>query len=103
VKPSQKLFQLVWDQFLLPRALKKYRIDLVHNTRSATSIFNPCYSVVTIHDAAPLIHPKTEKLINRLYWRFQIPLAAKHADRIITVSDPLKRMLQIVLIFQMTK
>lgn len=91
VKPDNIYFQLIWDQVLLPISLKKEKVDLVHNTKSSTSIINPCYSVVTIHDIIPIVYKQTEKFTNYLYWNLQIPLAAKHANQIITVSESAKK------------
>jgi glycosyltransferase involved in cell wall biosynthesis len=43
--------------------------------------------VVTLHDLIPLRHPETEKLAARLYWRLQIPIAARRSSFVITDSE----------------
>jgi len=91
VKLPNKALCLLWDQILLPMKHRTDDVDLIHNTKSAGSLFNNCKSVITIHDIIPIIFPETEKILNRLYWGVQIPLAAKYADHIITVSDASKK------------
>jgi glycosyltransferase involved in cell wall biosynthesis len=43
--------------------------------------------VVTLHDLIPIKHPETEKFAAQMYWRLQIPIAAKRSDFIITDSE----------------
>jgi glycosyltransferase involved in cell wall biosynthesis len=43
--------------------------------------------VVTLHDLIPLKHPETEKFAAQLYWRLQIPIAARRSTFIITDSE----------------
>jgi len=43
--------------------------------------------VVTLHDLIPITHPETETWKAQLYWRLQIPIAARRASFIITDSN----------------
>lgn len=75
-----------WEQFLLPRYLKKLDADL---------LFSPCNTgplsvskqVVTIHDASVFKRPEDYSEYFVKWYRFLLPLLAKKAARIITVSE----------------
>ncbi len=86
IPPSHFLFRLLREHILLPIYCILYRIDLLHSPKSACPVFSPCKRVVTIHDIIPIKYPETEKPLARLYWRIQIPLAAKFSEKIVTVS-----------------
>jgi glycosyltransferase involved in cell wall biosynthesis len=47
--------------------------------------------VVTLHDLIPITHPETETRAAQMYWRIQIPIAARRADFIITDSEHAQR------------
>jgi glycosyltransferase involved in cell wall biosynthesis len=91
VRPGQKYFQLIYDHLSMPLAVRKYKLDLIHTPKSATSFFYPIKNVVTILDVIPLLYPETERFPNRLYWKIQIPVAIKKADIIITISRSAKK------------
>jgi len=80
------LARLWREHVLLPLACRRERIDLLHCPKSAIPFFSPCPVVVTLHDLIPLKHPETEKFAARLYWRLQIPIAARRSAFIITDS-----------------
>lgn len=79
--------RLVREHILLPQACARERVDLLHCPKSAIPFLSPCPVVVTLHDLIPLMHPETEKLAARLYWRLQIPIAARRSGYIITDSE----------------
>lgn len=81
------LARLWREHVLLPRACMRERVDLLHCPKSAIPYFSPCPVVVTLHDLIPLKHPETEKFAAQLYWRLQIPIAARRSSFIITDSE----------------
>ena len=81
------LARLWREHVLLPRACRSERIDLLHCPKSAVPFRAPCPVVVTLHDLIPIRHPETEKFAARIYWRLQIPIAAKRNSFIITDSE----------------
>jgi len=81
------LARLRREHLLLPQACRREGIDLLHCPKSAIPFRSPCPVVVTLHDLIPLRHPETEKFAARLYWRLQIPIAARRSDFIITDSE----------------
>lgn len=86
--PATRLFR---EHLLMAYHYKKERLDIVHNPKSAISILKPCKTVVTIFDLIPVTNPETEKWMARVYWKIQIPIAARHADFVITSSEFAKK------------
>lgn len=88
VLPGKKPLARLWrEHVLLPLACRKGQIDILHCPKSAIPFFSPCPVVVTLHDLIPLKHPETEKFAAQLYWRLQIPIAARRSAFIITDSE----------------
>lgn len=88
VLPGKTPLARLWrEHLLLPLACRRERVDLLHCPKSAIPYFLPCPTVVTLHDLIPLRHPETEKRAARLYWRLQIPIAARRSSFIITDSE----------------
>jgi len=88
VLPGKNPLARLWrEHVLLPLTCRRERVDLLHCPKSAIPFFSPCPTVVTLHDLIPLRHPETEKLVAQLYWRLQIPIAARRSNFIITDSE----------------
>jgi glycosyltransferase involved in cell wall biosynthesis len=82
----------VAEQIKIPWALKREGVTLFHAPHYVLPALVPCRSVVTIHDCIHLMFP--EYLPSRLalgYARASISLAARRADRVLTVSESSKR------------
>jgi len=88
VLPGKRPLARLWrEHLLLPRACRTEGVDLLHCPKSAIPYHAPCPVVVTLHDLIPLKHPETETFAARLYWRLQIPIAARRSTCIITDSE----------------
>lgn len=88
VLPGKSPLARLWrEHVLLPLTCRKEQVDLLHCPKSAIPFISPCPTVVTLHDLIPLRHPETEKFAARLYWRLQIPIAARRSSFIITDSE----------------
>lgn len=88
VLPGKSPVTRLWrEHVLLPRSCRQERVDLLHCPKSAIPFNAPCPTVVTLHDLIPLRHPETEKFAARIYWRLQIPNAARRSSFIITDSE----------------
>lgn len=80
-----------WEQISLPRAVKKYGLDLLHLTSNTAPLNVSVPTIITLHDIIYL-----EKLslggtayqnFGNLYRRWNVPQVVKKASKIITVSD----------------
>jgi glycosyltransferase involved in cell wall biosynthesis len=81
----------VREQFTLPRALARARIDLFHAPHYVVSPFVRCPFLVTIHDCIHLRFP--QYLPNRaayVYAKAMMTMSARRARRILTVSNASK-------------
>ena len=81
-----------WEQYYLPKALKKIKPDLVHFTSNTASFKHPGKRVITLHDIIYLEvqAEKSGKAYQRLgnvYRKWVVPPVVKKADAIITVSN----------------
>ncbi len=81
----------IWEQYHLPRAVKQYKIDLLHTTSNTAPIFTTVPLLITLHD---IIYMEKIDLKNgtwyqrfgNLYRRWNVPIVAKKARHLITVS-----------------
>ncbi len=91
----QSVFYPLWEQWLLPRKTRGSKKNLLHCTGNTAPIFSSVPLLVTIHD---LIFLEKNYLFSKdggsLYQRFGnfyrrliVPLVAKKARHIITVSE----------------
>lgn len=80
-----------WEQIQLPKAAKKYGLDLLHCTSNTAPIMGKTPLILTVHDIIYLekLHFKQgtwyQKLGN-IYRRWNVPQVMKKASRILTVS-----------------
>lgn len=85
-------FYPVWEQITLPRAVKKYNLDLLHCTSNTAPIFCNIPLILTLHDII-FLEPrdKNNKSIYQnmgwLYRRKVVPKIQERCLRIITVSN----------------
>ena len=85
-------FYPLWEQVLLPRAVRKLRPDLLHCTSNTAPLFPGCPLVVTLHDIIFLekktgSNSSTYQNLGRIYSRFVVPKVARRCQRLITVSN----------------
>jgi glycosyltransferase involved in cell wall biosynthesis len=89
--PFFRLNKTVWMQTVLPRQLARLGLDVCHFTNAVAPLWTPCPSVVTIHDMTLWLFPELHGRRRLLAMRPVIPLAARRAAAIITVSHSAKR------------
>ena len=82
---SQEL-RMAWS---LPRALRRLGATLVH-TQHALPLRPPCPCVVTVHDLSFERAPELMSRKDRAVFRLVVPRAARHAARVLTVSERTK-------------
>ena len=84
----------LWEQWALPRAAKKYGVDILHCTSNTAPIWCDIPIVLTLHDII-FMEPRNrqnQKLsryqdLGRTYRRLIVPRIIKHCKKIITVSN----------------
>jgi len=84
--PVDALNRIEWvraEQFLLPRAARRARIDLMHSFASTAPVWGPFRRVVTIHDLIYRTVPDAHPGLRSLGMRVLVPAAARRSHRII--------------------
>lgn len=85
----------LWRNFSVPRHLRTQHVDLFHGLSNElpVGLYNArrVGTVVTIHDLAFIRYPQFYKAIDRLLYRKKYGASARHADRVITVSEATRR------------
>jgi glycosyltransferase involved in cell wall biosynthesis len=83
-------FQETRMAFSLPRLLRRVKPDLAHFQHALPlGLRGP--SVVTIHDLSFEEPGSTMSLLDRATFKSVVPRAARHADRVLTVSERTRR------------
>ena len=82
----------IWEQYTLPKAVKEYKIDLLHCTANTAPLKVDVPLVVTVHDIIFLEHINLKKgtwynRIGNLYRRWIVPKLIDKCAMITTVSD----------------
>ena len=83
---------LLYEQILLPIALKKENIDIFHEPGNyGISIFCPCPSVLTIHDIIPILEKdyfKNSKLgyLSKILYFFRLYISLYVSKKVFCVS-----------------
>ncbi len=90
-------FHYFWELFILPFQALKDRIELLHSMANIAPIYLPCKSVITIHDIRPYYISSDFPRSFTYMFKKLLPLMAKHAARVITVSEYSKKAISDVL------
>jgi len=84
----------IWEQFILPREVIRYKIDILHCTSNTAPLWLKIPLVLTLHDIIYLenfqfvsYQSTLYQLVGNFYRRFVVPSILKKAKRIITVSN----------------
>ncbi|MFC1460923.1 glycosyltransferase family 4 protein [Verrucomicrobiota bacterium] len=90
--PQARIFRVIHEQLILPSLLKKDRIDVYHSPAYIVPFFLPdIRTVVTIPDIFAITRPQFCKPHNRLYFGIMLPRSIKQANKLITLSNVVKR------------
>ena len=85
-------FYPLWEQYTLPRIVRRYRLDLLHCTSNTAPLFCDIPIILTLHDII-FLEPRDKRNkslyqnMGWLYRRLVVPRILKKCRRIITVSD----------------
>ena len=83
--------RVLWEQFVLPFQIKKYKIEVLHSPGYTAPILTSCHSVGTIHDMNYFYYPEDFPRLTTMFLKLLVPLAARRSDKIITVSKNSKK------------
>jgi len=91
IKATFRPARIFWEQFILPLQVSKYNIDVLHSAGYTAPVIISCPSVVTIHDMNYFYYPEDFSRLSALLLKVLVPIAAKRADKVITVSSNSKK------------
>lgn len=78
--------RIAWEQLMLPGALRRSEVSLLHSAAYALPVACPIPAVVTIHDLSPFRMPETLPKVQSAYLRLATRHAVRRADALIAVS-----------------
>lgn len=88
----------VWEQFKLPNAVKKEKLDLLHCTANTSPVFSPVTTLVTLHDVIFMesltIRGNYYQNLGNIYRRIILSKTIRNCRKIITVSESEKNVIQ---------
>jgi glycosyltransferase involved in cell wall biosynthesis len=83
--------RLVWEQVGLPALVRRHRLDVLHSPHYTMPLRHSARSVVTFHDLTFLLYPELHQVAKRIFFPAIMRWSARHARRIITVSESTRR------------
>jgi glycosyltransferase involved in cell wall biosynthesis len=78
---------VLWKHAVLPRAMRRDRVDVFHSPTGTLPLFAACRQVVTIHDLFAEVEPRWFSGRTGLQLRTAQRRAARIADAVIAVSE----------------
>jgi glycosyltransferase involved in cell wall biosynthesis len=78
---------LVWDQWLVPKEIKRQEIDIVFNTKFSLPVSNSAKKVMVLHGSAWFVHPELFGKFDAIYARLAMPIYCRLADFLIANSQ----------------
>jgi glycosyltransferase involved in cell wall biosynthesis len=92
LSPSKgRLSRILNENFCLPKYLKKHNFFLFHSPNYILPFFMNIPSIVTVHDLFTFDFSKLCRWKSVIYFKLFLPLSIKKADKIITVSETVKK------------
>ncbi|MCA9753289.1 MAG: glycosyltransferase family 4 protein [Gemmatimonadetes bacterium] len=79
--------KLWWDQVQVARHANRLELDAVFCPKMSLPFRFRGRKLLTMHGAEQFVFPEEFSLVDRIYVRFFLPLYARAADRVITVSE----------------
>lgn len=99
VKNNQSaLKRFLWEQFILPRELKRLKIDIMFTAKNINIFLSPCKTIIAIRNMEPLRYGeyKNDWMLNLFSWiKFKLTkLSIKKADKVVAVSEAVRDYLE---------
>lgn len=85
------LLYIIWFEMMLPRILRKYKVDVFVSTDGFVSLRSKIPSIAVVHDLNFEHYPQHLPSLVLKYLKFFMPRFARHAGRIVTVSEYSKK------------
>lgn len=97
ISASNRVLRSLFEIFILPYYLLKYKIDLVHSLGYSSPLISPCPTIVNIYDLNWYYHPEDFDLFRGIGWKLFVKSSALFCTKIITSSHSSKKHISKVL------
>lgn len=87
VRGHNRKARYLYEQLILPKLVKKERLDVLHSCGYVGPLHLSCPHIVTIHDLNYIAFGKQMEPIRRSTLAFLVPRVAQRAQKIIAVSE----------------
>ena len=91
VPVKSRLARVAYEQMVVPRLVVKHGTDILHSPGYVSPIVGKFGKIVTIHDMQYHYYPENFPKARLFYWKHFVPLSARRADIVITVSNNSKK------------
>lgn len=87
VRAVHRPARILWEQFVLPWQLRRWKIDVLLNPGFTAPAIAPCPQVTVFHDLQHKRRPRNFRWFDLPFWRFFLWLSAVRSRRLIAVSE----------------
>ncbi|MGA2597590.1 MAG: glycosyltransferase family 1 protein [Bryobacteraceae bacterium] len=87
VHAAVRPWRILYEQFGLPRAIRRERIDVLLNPGFTGPAFCACPSVTVFHDLQHKRHPEYFRWFDLPFWRLLLWMSARRSRSLIAVSE----------------
>ncbi len=84
------ILHYIWFEMSIPRALKKYKIEVFYSPDTYMSLSTAVPTVLVCHDIAYAHYPEHLPYLTRKYYQYFFPRFHKKAAKVLTVSEATK-------------
>ncbi|MBI5787666.1 MAG: glycosyltransferase family 4 protein [Candidatus Schekmanbacteria bacterium] len=91
VQASSRPARILWEQVILPVQAKIARLDLLFSPGYTAPLIKTCKSIVSTLDMQYQYFPQDFSRLALLFVKTLVPLSARYADKIITISASSKK------------
>ena len=94
---DNRILRIMLEQLLIPFYIKKHKIDVLFSPGNFATIFPGCKQVLviqgplTIREIREKYAPKEISWMQGFYYNIMLPISARKADKIIAVSNDIKK------------
>jgi len=78
---------VIWDQFLVPRVVKKWDLNMIFHTKFTVPLWTRIKKVMTVHGASWYIHPEIYNSLDVFFEKVAMHLYVRSADFLIANSE----------------
>ncbi|HWF46988.1 MAG TPA: glycosyltransferase family 1 protein [Bryobacteraceae bacterium] len=91
VTAANRPARILFEQFRLPAALTRERVDVLFNPGFTSPCFTRIPMVTVFHDLQHVRHPEHFKKIDLPFWHLLLRQSAKRSQRLIAVSEATRK------------